>query len=60
MGRGPWFLFLPKYSPDMNPIEMAVAKPKAHLRAAEARTYEALWRSIGDICDLFQPEEFWQ
>jgi transposase len=57
--RGAWFLFLPKYSPDLNPIEMAFAKLKAHLRAAEARTYDALWRSIGDICELFEPEECW-
>ncbi len=42
--RGAWFLFLPAYSPDLNPIEMAFAKLKAHLRAAGARTYEALWR----------------
>ena len=30
--RGCWFLFLPPYSPDPNPIEMAFSKPKAHLR----------------------------
>ena len=34
--RGAWFLFLPAYSPDMNPIEQAFAKIKAHLRKAEA------------------------
>jgi transposase len=33
--RGAWFLFLPSYSPDLNPIEMAFAKLKAHLRKAE-------------------------
>lgn len=32
--RGAWFLFLPPYSPDLNPIEMAFAKLKAHLRRA--------------------------
>ncbi len=37
-----WFLFLPAYSPDLNPIEMAFAKLKALLRAAGARTYEGL------------------
>jgi transposase len=57
--RGAWFLFLPKYSPDLNPIELAFSKLKAHLRAAEARTYDALWRRIGDICELFDPEECW-
>jgi transposase len=55
--RGAWFLFLPAYSPDLNPIEHAFAKIKAHLRKAEARTVEALWRAIGDICDLFEPQE---
>ena len=55
--RGAWFLFLPKYSPDLNPIEMAFAKLTAHLRKAAARTYEALWKAIGDICALFPPEE---
>ena len=55
--RGAWFLFLPKYSPDLNPIEMAFAKLKAHLRKAAARTYDALSKAIGDICALFKPEE---
>jgi transposase len=57
--RGAWFLFLPAYSPDLNPIEQAFAKIKAHLRKAEARTIEALWRAIGDICNLFEPRECW-
>lgn len=35
--RGAWFLFLPPYSPDLNPIEMAFAKLKAHLRRIGAR-----------------------
>src|SRR3990172_637172 len=50
--RGAWFLFLPAYSPDLNPIEMAFAKLKAHRRAAGARTYDALWRAVGNICSL--------
>ena len=57
--RGAWFLFLPAYSPDLNPIEQAFSKIKAHLRKAEARTFEALWRAVGDICDLFEPQECW-
>lgn len=57
--RGAWFLFLPPYSPDLNPIEMAFAKLKAHLRKAAARTIDALWRAVGDICSLFTPEECW-
>jgi transposase len=48
--RGAWFLFLPPYSPDLNPIEQAFSQIKAHLRKVEARTVEALWRAIGDIC----------
>ena len=57
--KGAWFLFLPPYSPDLNPIEMAFAKLKAHLRKAAARTYDALWRAIGDICGLYEPQECW-
>jgi transposase len=57
--KGAWFLFLPAYSPDLNPIEQAFSKLKAHLRKAQARTLDALWRAIGDICDLFEPQECW-
>ena len=55
--RGAWFLFLPAYSPDLNPIEQLFAKIKAHLRKVEARTFDALWRAIGDICDGLEAEE---
>ena len=57
--RGAWFLFLPKYSPDLNPIEMAFAKLKTLLRKAKARTYDDLVRAIGNICDRFEPAECW-
>jgi transposase len=57
--RGAWFLFLPPYSPDLNPIEMAFAKLKAHLRRIGARTIDALWRAIGDICALYSEHECW-
>jgi len=57
--RGAWFLFLPPYSPDLNPIEMAFSKLKAHLRRIKARTIDALWRAVGDICNLYTPEECW-
>ena len=40
--RGAFLLFLPRYSPDMNPIEKAWSKLKAHLRAVAARTPDAL------------------
>jgi transposase len=55
--RGAWILFLPPYSPDLNPIEMAFAKLKAHLRARAVRSIDALWTEIGHICDLFEPTE---
>jgi len=57
--RGAWFLVLPPYSPDLSPIEQAFAKIKAHLRKAEARTFNALRRTLGDICGLFKPYECW-
>jgi transposase len=55
--RGCWFLFLPPYSPDLNPIEMAFAKLKAHLRRIGARTFDTLIDALGDICLLFEPDE---
>jgi len=57
--RGCWFLFLPPYSPDLNPIEMAFSKLKAHLRRIGARTFDDLLRAIGGICDLFTHAECW-
>jgi transposase len=50
-------LFLPKYSPDLNPIEMAFAKLKALLRGAAESTLEATWRKIGALVAAFTPEE---
>jgi transposase len=55
--RGAWMLFLPPYSPDLNPIEMAFAKLKAHLRKLAVRSIGALWRAIGNICDLYSETE---
>ena len=55
--RGAWFLFLPPYSPDLNPIEMAFSKLKAHLRRIGARTIDDLRHAVGSICDLYSPEE---
>ena len=55
--RGAWLLFLPPYSPDLNPIEMAFSKLKAHLRRIGARTIDNLWRAVGNICDLYFPDE---
>jgi transposase len=57
--QGNWLLFLPPYSPDLNPIEMAFSKLKAHLRRRKARTLDELWHAVGNICDLFTPTECW-
>jgi transposase len=50
-------LYLPPYSPDLNPIEQAFAKLKQLLRTACARTRDALWSAIGQLLDRFGPEE---
>ena len=55
--RGAWLLFLPSYSPDLNPIEMAFSKLKSLLRKHAARTFYALIAALGDICDLFSPAD---
>ena len=55
--RGAWLLFLPPYSPDLNPIEIVFSKLKAHLRRIGARTIDDLWRAVGNICDLYFPDE---
>ena len=49
--------FCRPYSPDLNPIEMTFAKLKAHLRAMVMCTIDELCKAIGQICDLFTPEE---
>jgi transposase len=55
--RGATLRFLPPYSPDLNPIEMAFAKLKTHLRTAAERSRENLWQRIGRLLDLFTPNE---
>ncbi len=50
-------MFLPAYSPDLNPIEQVFAKLKQFLRSAEPRTRETLWQSIGDSLDTFTTTE---
>jgi transposase len=50
-------LYLPPYSPDLNPIENAFAKLKAMLRKAAERTVEGLWAAIATIIELFEPPE---
>ena len=50
-------LYLPPYSPDLNPIEQLFAKLKTLLRKMAARSREALWTAISDLLDTFSPEE---
>ena len=54
---GARLLYLPPYSPDFNPIEMAFSKLKALLRKAAARTIPDLWDAIAKAIDEFPPEE---
>ncbi len=54
---GARLLFLPPYSPDLNPIEQMFAKLKGLLRKAEERTVEAVWRRIGALLGAFTPAE---
>jgi transposase len=55
--RGASLVYLPPYSPDLNPIEQAFAKLKALLRKIAARTISALWDALGDIVARFTPQE---
>lgn len=54
---GARLLYLPPYSPDLNPIELAFAKLKALLRARALRTVDALWKALGDLVPCFSPAE---
>jgi len=54
---GARLLYLPPYSPDFNPIEMAFSKLKALLRKAAARTKDELWDTIAEALDVFTPTE---
>jgi len=54
---GAKLFFLPKYSPDLNPIEQVFAKLKHLLRKAAARTVETICAAIGEILGAFTPEE---
>jgi transposase len=54
---GARLFFLPPYSPDLNPIEQVFAKLKAHLRKAQERTIEGVWRRIGSLLPAFPAHE---
>ena len=54
---GAELLFLPPYSPDLNPIELAFSRLKALLRKAAERSVNDLWWRIGQIIDTFEPQQ---
>jgi len=55
--HGCWFLYLPPYAPDLNPIEQPFSKLKAHLRRIGAGSFTTELHAIGDICEMFPPKE---
>jgi transposase len=55
--RGAKLIYLPPYSPDLNPIERAFAKLKTLLRKIAARTVTTLGDALGDLLDRFTPQE---
>ena len=54
---GAKLIFLPKYSPDLNPIEQVFAKLKHLLRKAQARTVDAVCAAVGQLLEAFTPDE---
>jgi transposase len=54
---GARLVFLPKYSPDLNPIEQLFSKLKHMLRKAQARSYDALLAAISRLLDTYSPAE---
>jgi transposase len=57
MATGATLLYLPPYSPDLNPIEKFFSKLKARLRKAAQRDSEALWKEIGELLNTVSPSE---
>jgi transposase len=54
---GAKLFFLPKYSPDLNPIEQVFAKLKHLLRKTAARTLETVLAAIGELLDAYTAKE---
>ncbi len=54
---GAHMVFLPPYSPDLNPIEQVFAKLKHLMRKARARAFEETWKTVGKTLDAFAPGE---
>jgi len=50
-------LYLPPYSPDLNPIENVFSKLKTMLRKLKLRSMPELWKKLGKLCDIFSPDE---
>lgn len=55
--KGAHLLFLPPYSPDLNPIEQLFAKLKELTRQEQPRTVEQTWKKVGQILDIISPKE---
>ena len=55
--KGAHLIFLPPYSPDLNPIEQVFAKLKHLIRKAQPRNVQAAWRKVGEFLNLFTPPE---
>jgi transposase len=55
--KGASLRYLPAYSPDLNPIEMAFSKLKAGLRKAAVRSVDPLWNRIGQLLDDYTPQQ---
>jgi len=56
-GADATLLYLPPYSPDFNPIEMAFSKLKQLMRSAAHRTVDVLWRDVQRMLDLITPDD---
>ena len=56
-GAGAWLEYLPPYSPDFHPIELAWSQFKSHLRSAQAHTAEAPGRAIAEGLEHIRPQD---
>jgi transposase len=54
---GATLMFLPPYSPDLNPIKLLFSKLKTLLRKAAERAVDALWNRLGELLDCFTAQE---
>ncbi len=55
--QGAHLIFLPPYSPDLNPIEQLFAKVKHWMRNAQERSHDATWRRVGQLLEIVSPDE---